>query len=358
MQGMSLFSFAGIPVFANPWFLLLIGYGFRDLNVLSGLAWTIAVTSGLLVHEFGHALTARAFSLHPVVILHGFGGLTAHAEASRDRDDALIVAAGPFAGLLFGVLSVVAWLVWTAVGPTDAGPISEFAEYLFSDLMFVNIGWSFLNLLPIWPLDGGLLYRTGLMQVARPLLAERITHITALVLLGGALFLASGNTWIVILSAYFMWQNFQALRGEVRSGPVRSKNPEAKAMLARLQEAYDAGDFREAARLGQLLRQETTVSAPILKQTWALLGAATARLGQHQEALHYLQRAPLTRDVIEARIECYYALGLDNDLEAILASPEFARWVPDDRQQEILRVVGEVVGEALKPPEKIETESS
>ena len=352
MQGFHLFTFASIPVYANPWFGVLLLFGFRN-GIPGGVSWVIAVTSGLIVHEFGHALVARAFSLRPVVMLHGFGGLTSHAQADRDRDDALIVAAGPAAGLMLGVLSLIGWI---GLHGSESGnrlssmflyglhPDLPFVDMLFFYLIFVNVGWSILNLLPVWPLDGGVLYRLGLLQVFRPLQAERTTHITALVILAGGLYWSQGSLWMVIVVALLMWRNFQALRGEVRSGAVRSKNPEAKRLLIQAQQAYQTGNFSEAARLGQLIRQETTVAGKVMEQTWAVLGAATARLGQHQEALHYLRRAPATRDVLEALVECFYSLKMDDELATVLSSQEFQRLVPQERKDQILAVVGEALG--------------
>ena len=39
-------------------------------------AWIVIMFVGILMHELGHALTARAFRAEPAISLHGLGGVT------------------------------------------------------------------------------------------------------------------------------------------------------------------------------------------------------------------------------------------------------------------------------------------
>ncbi len=335
-----LFTLADVPVDMSLWYVFLAVILVRG-NVVAGVLWLGAITISLLVHEFGHALVARRFRLAPRVLLHGFGGLCEHSEAESDRDDALVVAAGPAAGLLLGALVAGLHLGITPLLPAErwAMLLDMFLGYM----VWINIGWSLVNLLPVWPLDGGQLFRLGLSQFLAPLQVERITHVTAIALLlvlgpllatqlGGPLFL-----WFLV--ALGVWMNVRALRGEIRSGAFRPKSREAGRLLKSAKESYASEDWREAARLGHLIRQEKNIPRGVLQETWAILGPATARLGHLEEARSYLSRAKDTRDVLEAKVEVFYGLGMDKELREVLESSGFQRLVPEERRLEILSVV-------------------
>ncbi len=313
------------------YFLLLLFWLRGD--IVSGLIWAGVVTVSILVHELGHATVASYYRLSPAILLHGLGGLCFHQRARRDLHDAFIIAAGPGAGLLLGALTFVVWLVMPPTTPRVAEA--------FEMMLWVNVVWSFVNLLPLWPLDGGQLFRLGLIQFLKPPTAEKITHWVSLVLLIG---LISWSLWAkeifgVVLCALGIWQNIRALRGEIQSGTYRPPaSKEADTLLAQAKQAYARNDYREAARLCHLIRGINNVSELTLKQTWGILGPATARMGDHQAALHMLERAVETPDVVEAKIECLFQLDRMAELEELLDSPAFRRLSPA-RQSEILAVV-------------------
>jgi hypothetical protein len=54
--------------------------------------------------------------------------------------------------------------------------------------------------------------------------------------------------------------------------------------------------------------------------------------------LAYLRAQPESPEVVEARIECFYSLGRDNELNQILDSESF-RKLPPERRSEILGIV-------------------
>lgn len=334
VNGFRIFSIGNIPVYVSPWYLLLL-FIWSARDAASGLIWAFAITSGLLIHEFGHALVARHYRLSPSILLTGLGGLTFHAQASRDRHDALITAAGPAAGLLVGAL---VWGVSLFVLPT-----SPRMAQLIQALLVVNIGWSLLNLLPLWPLDGGQLFRLGLLQILKPPLADKITHVVSLVLLTIAAvlilsFVRGDILLLTILVAFGIWQNVQALRGQISSGVVRRVNTAAKQLLVQAKQAQAAGDFREAARLCHLLKGEPNIPDGTAREMWAVLGIASARIGDYEEAIRALERAPETAEVVEAKIEALHQLDRMDELEELLASSAF-RKLPSSRRAEILAVI-------------------
>ncbi len=331
-----LFDIADIPVRVSLWYGLLLLYWFKGGgDGRSTLLWVIVVTLSILVHELGHALVARYYGLRPSILLHGLGGLCNHDRAARDRDDVFIIAAGPGAGLLLGL---VTWVV-SLKAPVE-WMLNPWFGAVVSMSLYVNIGWSLVNLLPIWPLDGGQLYRLLMLRLVKPARAEKVTHYTALALLALALVYGGvrSTSLLLMLVLWTAWSNVRALRGDGASGPKRTVNKSAKQLLVEAKRAYSQQDFTEAARLGHLLRREQNVADSVAREGLLVLGLSCARIGEHADALTFLRAQPETPEVIEARIECFHGLGRDDELNQLLDSESFLRLSPE-RRKEILDIV-------------------
>lgn len=154
----------GFHVTVELWFWLtcfLLGGGLRpgmwsNVSNLAGMAiWTIIVFFSILIHELGHATTGRRFGANPEIVLHAFGGAAImHGARFNRRQDLLVTAAGPAISVVLGSLALLL-LIYAPIPP------GEFRGLLV-DLVWINYFWTFINLLPIQPLDGGLLLRTAL----------------------------------------------------------------------------------------------------------------------------------------------------------------------------------------------------
>jgi stage IV sporulation protein FB len=169
------FSIAKIPVRVHPLFWLIsIVFGAlavrgSNVNILIGMAlWTAAVFVSILVHELGHALTAKAHGWPPRIVLHSMGGLAIYSPTRHSRRASLLIDfMGPGAGFILGGLIVVAILLSghsieliPGVGPRlGSGP--DFLagggrlELFVVFMLYVNIFWGVMNLMPVQPLDGG-----------------------------------------------------------------------------------------------------------------------------------------------------------------------------------------------------------
>jgi Zn-dependent protease len=153
------FRLFGIPVRIQPWFWAIAALLGLSNNLLNVLLWIVIVLISVLVHEFGHALTMRAFGQGASVLLYGGGGLAIPEETSFGgrimrvgltlRQHILVLLAGPFAGFALGTLAIGVTL---ALGDAArAWPLS----YFLGQMVFANIAWGLINLLPVYPLDGG-----------------------------------------------------------------------------------------------------------------------------------------------------------------------------------------------------------
>lgn len=148
------------PVRVHPWFWLgavLLGASTLNLGLHFLAMWIAIVFVSILVHELGHAVAFRWFGSDADVILYAFGGLavpTAHVSGRWRR--ILIALAGPFAGfvlcgIIYGTNKAFHW----GTDPEGFAPNGEELWFLYMQLVWVNLYWGILNLLPVYPLDGG-----------------------------------------------------------------------------------------------------------------------------------------------------------------------------------------------------------
>lgn len=175
------FRALGIPVRIHPGFwiasALLGGIGIDNGSIAPTLIWIACVFVSILVHEFGHALAYRACGQWPRVVLYHMGGLAIGTEEERRPWRRLgIILAGPGAGLALLVVILIGSGLLLRIPPGDLlaicgqmlgrnWPIGhQTAAYAlahpmafdaFYDLIYINLFWTLINLLPVFPLDGG-----------------------------------------------------------------------------------------------------------------------------------------------------------------------------------------------------------
>lgn len=148
------FRLFGFHVRIHPWFWL--GTALFGSNTLSNLgpqfflAWIAIVFLSILIHELGHAFAFRRFGVDSHIVLHGFGGLAIPWSRVGKRWQRILVSlAGPLAGFLLAGIVLGSHLL------TGWGTTNGLAMWVFVQLMWVNVIWGLMNLLPVWPLDGG-----------------------------------------------------------------------------------------------------------------------------------------------------------------------------------------------------------
>lgn len=245
------FRVLGTPVRVHPMFWLvsvIMGASAGDRGLHFLLIWVICVFVSILVHELGHVWMGQAFGSHGHIVLYGFGGLAIGSNRLHRRWQRIAVCfAGPLAGFVFlGLLFVVLWFadpdafpLYVLMAELDLGlPLNTFGALgrvlreqpnpvvfaLVSDLIFINLLWGLVNLLPVWPLDGGqisrdvceglspgpgLVHSLGIsMAVAGLLAVHSILATTGRQLLP----LSFGDLYTAILFGILALQSFQLLQ--------------------------------------------------------------------------------------------------------------------------------------------------
>lgn len=205
------FSLFRIPVRIQPWFWLTLALlaGVHRLDSREGLfmlsLFILAGFISILVHELGHALTARRFGKQVEIELQAFGGYAAYSGGrSLSRTQVfLITLAGPAIQIVLG------WVALLMFKGYDGEP-TEPMRYFLGVLSFISIIWALLNLLPVLPLDGGRLLETVLgPQHIR--LTLRISMITAIVVALLAVQLKLGVV-LTIFMGFMAYESYKALR--------------------------------------------------------------------------------------------------------------------------------------------------
>lgn len=243
----------GVPVRVHPTFWLtmaLLGgalsMGPGNRNLVPVLTFIVAGFVSILVHEFGHALSYRARGQWPSIVLYYFGGL---AIGQREEPNPwwrlLIVLAGPAAGFALMGLSLVAGGLYFGVGPggllamlgvpigLHLGDVDQLRGAFFQggaigpsfwfDMVSVNLLWNLLNILPVYPLDGGQAAGT-LLTLRDRRRGQQWMHMLSLVVAAGmVVFCLTAGQGLQVTAIFFgilALQNFQMLQAlqHIRAG--------------------------------------------------------------------------------------------------------------------------------------------
>lgn len=205
----------GIAVNVHVTFLLLLAWiGFTAYaDTRSGLAVVISTLQvmGLfclvVMHEYGHALTARHFGIRTRhITLYPIGGVAAlEGMPARPREQLLVALAGPAVNFTLAALIAV---VTFALGQPLASltRFSGGAASILTLLFMANVLMGSFNLLPALPMDGGRVLRALLAMRMSPAAATRIAATVAKVLavLMGLYAFKTGHTMLAVI-AIVVW---------------------------------------------------------------------------------------------------------------------------------------------------------
>lgn len=151
----------GTHVRIHPLFWLMgviLGWNLATGAGLGYLAlWIFWVFISILLHEFGHVWMGQLFGRHGHIVLYGMGGLAIGIYLDRRWQRVLVFFAGPLAQLLlFGVVILAKEIIAPQLAPRlNRSTTEKMVVASLEFLWFINLYWPILNLMPIWPLDGG-----------------------------------------------------------------------------------------------------------------------------------------------------------------------------------------------------------
>jgi Zn-dependent protease/CBS domain-containing protein len=311
-------------------FLIWLGVAFWNQGgmaaVSSGLAYILLLFLCVVLHEFGHILTARRFGSQTLdVILLPIGGVARMKSIPEKPGQELAVAlAGPCVNLVIAAV-LISLIGWQTVMQVVAQPAKE--THILSQLAVANVVLAVFNLLPAFPMDGGralralLSYRLGRAAATR--LAMRIGH--ALAFGFGVIGFISGYP-LLMLVALFVYLGATAENRDTQLHQLARRLKVSDAMITQFSTLPVTSRIADAVAV---LIHSTQHDIPVIDGVGKMIGLLTRN--QILRALHDRHGDVPVADVmrtdvptISDRIELDEALRLmsEEDVPAIAVADQ------------------------------------
>lgn len=225
-------NISGIGLFIHWTFSLLILFivyvNYKSGQNLTQILWSIlfilCIFSTVLMHELGHALTAKKFGIKTKdITLLPIGGLARLERMPEKPSEELLVAfAGPFVNIVLAFIT--SWFITLPNTPEEMiGQLENGvnANNFFLNFYLVNIVLAIFNLIPAFPMDGGRVLRALLSYKLERHYATKIAARIGQVLALGFIFLGFFSNPILIFIGIFVFMGAQ----------IESEYTETKYML-------------------------------------------------------------------------------------------------------------------------------
>ena len=199
--------FFGIDVRIHLTFFLLLAWVGLSALLQGGLLASLvnmllvaAVFAFVVLHEYGHALTARHFGIRTrQITLYPIGGMAMlERMPQRPYQQLLVALAGP--AVNFVLAGVIAALM--GIGGTSF----VYGDSALGLLFWANVIMGSFNLLPALPMDGGRVLRALLASRMQPAKATALAaRVAKFVAVGMAVYALVNSQPMLLLIAGFVW---------------------------------------------------------------------------------------------------------------------------------------------------------
>lgn len=173
----NLFKVFGIQLAVHASFVLLLAYwGYQGWleDGMPGMAWSVGLIVlffvCVILHELGHSLTARRYGINvPRIMLLPIGGMAEMDRIPRKpSQELLITAAGPAVNFL--LVALLLPLAWRGLVRGEDILVHSVDGVVYQ-LWWANLIMGVFNLAPVFPMDGG--------RIFRALLAMKLPYLRA-----------------------------------------------------------------------------------------------------------------------------------------------------------------------------------
>jgi Zn-dependent protease/predicted transcriptional regulator len=180
----------------------------RDWSAgLRGVALILALFACVVLHEFGHALTAKHYKIKTRdITIYPIGGIASLENMpEKPMQELLVALAGPAVNV---VIAAVLWIYLKSAGLMpdmetlkQAGRMENLS--IAFNLLVANIGLAVFNLIPAFPMDGGRILRAILAFRMKRARATRIAAVIGQFLAIVFVFLGFFyNFWLVFIGLF------------------------------------------------------------------------------------------------------------------------------------------------------------
>jgi Zn-dependent protease len=342
---------AGIGIFVHATFLMLIAWvafahwmlEHSAAAALVGALFVLALFACVVLHELGHALTAKRFGVRTRdITLYPIGGVARLERIPEEpRQELVIGLAGPavnlvLAGAIAAALAASRGLVPLRELEVARGPFLE-------RLLLANLLLAGFNLLPAFPMDGG--------RVLRAVLATRMSYVRAtevaasvgqtMAFLFGLAGLLVGNP-VLLFIALFVWLGAAGEAAMAQMRAAFSGLPVSRAMMTDFAVLAPGDPLRKAV---ELTLQGSQSDFPVLEA-----GRPVGILPQGALLAGLAQRGPDARvaDVMRPAAETVDPREMIDDVFARFQGTE-ARTIPVVRDGEVVGLLThENLGELVR----------
>lgn len=229
-------QFAGIKVFIHwTFWLILIWIFFSYYNInknpqegFEGVLFILALFACVVLHEFGHALTAKRYGIKTRnITLYPIGGIASlESLPEQPKREFIVAIAGPLVNV---VIAALLWLYlelsrqmpdFEMLQNADPEEISGISLPFSFNLLMANVILVVFNLIPAFPMDGGRMLRAFLaFNMERSRATRLAASIGQVLAIGFMLFGFFYNFWLVIIGFFiYLGAGSEANMETIRSG--------------------------------------------------------------------------------------------------------------------------------------------
>ena len=241
MKSLHAGTYWGIPVKVH-WtfsllFLILIGAGLyngaKNIEIFSFALFIILMFVCVILHEYGHALTAKKYGVKTIdIIISPIGGIARLQKLPEKPVHELAIAiAGPLVNLGIAlVLFLVALVFFTEeafTNPDEAFELIATPQGFIALLIWINCILFAFNLIPAFPMDGGRILRAFLSMKYGKVTGTKYAANVGRILAG--LFIVLGFTTQHIMLIFIGVFVFVMATSENKQVLVKSKLSKASA---------------------------------------------------------------------------------------------------------------------------------
>jgi Zn-dependent protease/predicted transcriptional regulator len=303
---------------------------------LLGLIAAAGLFLGVVLHELGHAITARAYGAKVRSITLWFLGGVAHFEdIPRQRGaEAVIAIVGPIVSL---ALAALCWVGLWLTPPNAPG-----TRFVLAYLGYMNVVLAIFNMIPALPLDGGRVLRS-LLAMWLPFV--RATQIASWISKGFALLIGIVGllslNFFLLLVALFIFLAVTTEAGAVQMEELLRDVPVRRVMNRNVSTV--APETR-VGELADLVWRQRHTAYPVVDHDGRVLGVVSIARAHNVDLLTPIGQI-MTRDVPTVRLDADAGdvlramLRGDGDIGAALVTDEHNRLVGIVTKTDIVRAL-------------------
>jgi Zn-dependent protease len=248
-------SVKGIKIFIHWTFLILIVWivasnmikGAGADAILLTIGFVLTIFACVILHELGHALTAKKFnhSTRDIIILPIGGVARLESIPEKPIEELLVAVAGPLVNVaISGILFFV--LVFSNGFPIMSNINAISPDNFLYMLFLVNLVLAFFNLIPAFPMDGGRVLRALLTLKLNRVKATRIAASAGQVIAIFFVLFGLFNNPVLVLIGIFVYLGAQSESDQVKT-KSNLKGFKVRDVLMQKYEVLDSHDTLQRA---------------------------------------------------------------------------------------------------------------